>query len=269
MVSKLFKHEFKAYLHSLIPVYIVLLVISAWGRIVQFFEKDTTVYSIIHGSTVIAYVITVIVCLMLSAIFCIIRFYKNMFSLEGYLTFTLPVTASAHLFTKLVTALAVQVASALVVVISFSIMTSGEQFYEILKAVLYILKIANKEFGAHLYVYIAEVVLGVLVFIAAEILLFYACISVGQTFRKNRILAAVGVYFGYYMLTQIVSTVIVVLFVMFADYLPLEQIVQWFNHHYIAGMHIMMCGVILWQTIFGTIYYLVSSFVMRRKLNLE
>ena len=50
--------------------------------------------------------------------------------------------------------------------------------------------------------YIIEVLLLILVAIICGYLLIYACISIGQLARKNKILAAVGVYFGYSVVLQ-------------------------------------------------------------------
>ena len=43
-------------------------------------------------------------------------------------------------------------------------------------------------------------------------MLYYACISIGQTAKKNRILLAIGVYYIYTIIVQVISTVFSVVF---------------------------------------------------------
>ena len=103
MVKKLFKHEILAYFRMLMPVYIILCLTATMSRILQFFEESAIsgIYETVFGSTIIIYFISVAAALMLPTIFIIVRFYKNMYSAEGYLTHTLPVTVDAHILIKL------------------------------------------------------------------------------------------------------------------------------------------------------------------------
>ena len=102
MVKKLFKHEIKAYLRIMIPVYVCLLAVALLGRVIQFFEADTFIYSFVNGSSIFVYVVAIIACFGFSSVFSIVRFYKNLFTDEGYLTFTLPVKISQILNSKII-----------------------------------------------------------------------------------------------------------------------------------------------------------------------
>ncbi len=270
MVKKLFKHEIASYLRLLIPVYLVLLGIAAMGRLIQCFEAETMVYDLLRGSSLFAFAISASVAMLLTTIFCILRFYRNLFSGEGYLTFTLPVTTTQHLLTKLGTAVLVEAATFVAILLSTCLLFAGDWLTEIIKAAAYLLNFVLKTFDTvHFTFYCIEFVVIMLATIACELCMYYMCISLGQTFRKNRVLAAVGIYFGLYMITQAFATVGSILVTIFARYFNFDEFFRWIENHPYASFHIMF-GIILFLTIaMGAVYYLISHLVIRKKLNLE
>ena len=104
MVKKLFKYEFMYYLKALLPYQIIIPITALVNRIIQLFETKTDIYNIIFGSSVFMFIASVIVSMVMAFVLAISRFYKNLFTSEGYLTLTLPVTATNHIFVKLTTA---------------------------------------------------------------------------------------------------------------------------------------------------------------------
>lgn len=270
MVKKLFKHEIASYLRLLIPVYIILLSIGVMGRVIQCFETDSTAYDILRGSSIVALVIGIFSALLLSTIFCILRFYKNLFSGEGYLSFTLPVTSAQHINTKLSVAVLVEGATLLAALLSVFLFTLGGWWTELVKAGIYLCKEIAQQTGAmHFAFYVTEMILLLLVTVACQLLLYYMCISVGQTARKNRALAAVGVYFALYLLTQILSTVITILCTVFAEQLRLDELFELIGSHPIASTHIILIISILLSLLMGVVYYVITHWIIRKKLNLE
>ena len=160
MVKKLFKHEIVSYLGLLVPVYLILLGVGAMGRVIQSYEADTTIYYLLRGSSLAAFFVTVFAAILLTTIFCILRFYKNFFTGEGYLTFTLPITTTQHLLAKPGVALLAEVATLIVILLSASVLTAGEWFIEILKAANNLLSFVLAETGAlHFGLYVAEFIL--------------------------------------------------------------------------------------------------------------
>ena len=103
MVKKLFKHEFLAWLRIMGILWAVMLTVAAANRIFQCFENDSNAYIVVFVLSVVAFVLTLTVCMSICEIFGVVRFYKNLFTGEGYLSFTLPVTTSAHIWVKALT----------------------------------------------------------------------------------------------------------------------------------------------------------------------
>ncbi|MBR7133058.1 MAG: hypothetical protein IKD04_05945 [Clostridia bacterium] len=269
MVKKLFKHEILAYLRVWLPTQAVLLGIALLGRVIQLFETDTTVYSIVSGSSTITYSIAIVVSIGLTFIFGIVRFYKNLFTNEGYLSFTLPVTPSQHIIVKALTALLFQVATALIAILSLTIITAGEMLTELTKAAVYLLNILKQVVGNHLYLYLAEIIIALNILVLTAFLFYYTCISIGQLFKKNRVLAAVGVYFGFYLAEQIIGTIFIIIITVFRDKLPIEQIMNAIEAHPRAAAHIIICGIMLIALIGAAIYFIVVKTIIKNRLNLE
>lgn len=265
MVKKLFKHELNAYWRIMLPLWGVLLAVALFGRIIQFFEFDHFVYDIVNGSSVVFYCIAVAVALVFPMVFAIIRFYKNLFTGEGYLSFTLPVTVSQHITVKALGAAVMALLSLVTALVSFCVITAGDVLVEVWKAGVYLLTYINRYIGAHLWWFMAEVVVLALVVLVSQTLYYDTCISLGQLFRKNRVLASVGVYFGFYLIAQVISTIGIII-AMFVDWEPL---VLWIEKHPYATLHTGMCGLIVLGICACVVEYLVVYLVIRRRLNLE
>ena len=269
MVKKLFKHEILAYLRMLLPVYIILCGIALMSRILLFFENTNSIYNIIFGSSVAIYVVSIIAALILTMIFMVVRFYKNMFSAEGYLTHTLPITANQHIFVKLATAILFQFITIITVLISVAIITSGEFLSEIFKAASYLYNKFSEFLSPHLIFYIIEFALMLTAALIAETLLFYAVISVGQLSRKNRVVASIGVYFAYYIITQIIGTVFVVVVSKLAETEIVAKITTFIENNPFKTIPIGFIGRIIFYALLSAAYYFIASFMIRKKLNLE
>lgn len=268
MVKKLFKHEILAWCRIMPIVYIIFLFIAAMGRFIQVFESDSVAYNIMFFSAIAVYVIGIIACFAFPTVFGIVRFYKNLYTGEGYLSFTLPVTPANHIWVKLLTAFMFDIFSFLVVILSAVVIVSGEVFSELIKAVSYVVKQIPLDDGVHLVLYIVEIVLVLIIALLMKYLTYYMCITIGQLFNKNRILASVGVYFAYYIVCQILGTVLGVVFMILGETGVFDSITFPEVHPY-AFVHITFCAMIVIYALIAMVYFLIIHRIMRKRLNLE
>ena len=277
MVKKLFKHELAYYLRSMLPIYGILLAIAALGRVIQFFEADNSVYNAISAISIITFVVAIIAVFAMTMVFTISRFYRNLFTGEGYLSFALPVTPTQHILTKLSTAVLVFLASIVVSLLAVCVITAGDVLVEIGKAIGYLVDqlptilartfhdTTVAQWQANLLLFVIEAILLIIAILVYDMLLFYGCVTVGQMTQKNRILAAVGVYFGYYVFTQIIGTIVLII----AEYLPWDTLADIFNESPILCIHALVIGYTLLNLLVATALFFVSRFIIRRRLNLE
>ena len=265
MVKKLFKHEVFALWRLMAPIWGVLFGVSILGRFIQLFEQDTMAYNIVSGSAIFFYFVSLMACLVCPFVFAITRFYRNLFKGEGYLTLTLPVTTDQHILVKLTVAVVTELATLLVAAVSVLLITFGDLAIEIGKAIGYIFKQMSQIMGAHMPLYILEAIVGVVVLFALETLLFYVCICIGQQSKKNRVLAAVGAYFGIYVIQQILGTIMLLIGIR----IDWEPLAIWVSEHQFATIHIVMCGAIVLMALIGGLFYWISRRQMVYRLNLE
>ena len=88
-----------------------------------------------------------------------------------------------------------------------------------------------------------------------------------------RIFLAIGVYFGYYFITQILSTVFLITMSVityqnwFAE--MIESVVVFIGDHpYVSG-HLFFLIMLVGVAIMGALYYFITHSIMKKKLNLE
>lgn len=269
MVKKLYKHEFLAWLRVMPILYGIMLAMAAINRCIQLFENDSVYYDIIFGSSVTIYVIVLVAGIAAPLLFGVVRFYRNLFTGEGYLSFTLPVTPANHLWVKAVTAVSFSLLSVFVAALSGVIITAGEVFHEVCKAAAYLLDAVPQALVGHLVLYCLEMTVLMILSVFSAYFLYYMCICVGQMSRKNRILAAVGVYFGVYLLTQILGTGLSIVLVVLEAAEVLTRLMMLIEEYPKEAIHICLCAGMLVSVVISAVCYLVSHWVIRKKLNLE
>lgn len=269
MVKKLFKYEIFYYVKRLLPFYIVMLSVAAFTRFIEIFERDALVFDIVYTSSIIAYVVALVAGIAAPFILAIMRFYKNLYTAEGYLSFTLPVTPTQHIFVKTATAMLFDMVSFALAIISFVIVSLGDLGYEISEAIKYLFRIYFERLKVHGGFYIAEVVLFIFVGSILSLFVFYTCITIGQLAKKNRVAAAVGVYFGLYFIEQIIGTIFVIAVTLVSEQEWWIDFLEKVMKEIKTYIHIGIVGYTLLLAIVGTGFFFINRRIMRKKLNLE
>lgn len=271
MVKKLYKHEFAAYLRILLPIYAILLVVSAFGRIILEFESNTIVYGLLFGASCVLFVLTAFAAILVAGWYAIIRFYKNLFTGEGYLSFTLPVKPTQHLWVKSTTAAVCELLTLLAIFLSSAIFVKGPLITEIGKALGYLLGSIGKEYVTDAIIIAVELVLLMLVTIYSSYFMLYSCITIGQLAKKNRILAAIGVYFGYSVISQLFGTVLSVIIAFSSETWDsnVEVTESLTTAETLLGVEILLLIGLLIALLFAFIFFAINRHIMTKKLNLE
>jgi len=269
MVSKLLKYDFQSYLRLLLPVQMIVLGVALVSRLIQIFEpaKDAqdyinTVYNGFFTSSIVLYCIAIAVCLVMTVIVSVVRFYQGMYTNEGYLNHTLPVTPTQHIVAKLLNSMIFYIGSFFVIFVSFIVITFGELNIEIFKAGSYLLKKFVGEYGAQGVFIIIEAIILVILFGIHAFLKLYCCISIGQLAKKRKVLLAFGVYFGLYIVKQMVGTVFIIVAVINMDLM--NEIMDWLYDR--PSVFLML--MIMYLIVVSAVYFVVNNLIMSKKLNL-
>lgn len=271
MVRKLVKYDFVSFFRLLFPVQMIILGIALVNRLIHLFEvRDSSVYQTVFYSSVTLLVIACIVALVMTLILSVVRFYQGLYSSEGYLSHTLPVTPTQHIFAKLLVSLLFVAGTVLTILIAVCIATFGEVGVELFKALGYLIKKSFESIGFQVVLYGIEFLVCAVLYVCAVLLVFYFCLSVGQLVPRKKILLAFGVLFALYILAQIIATAgIIIVTVSPAWFENLFEFVQQFaDAHPQLMFHLTLSGFILVQFIECTVFFLISKMIMKKKLNL-
>lgn len=271
MLGKLFKYEMKSTARMFLLMYAAMLIVTLVNRISYAFlggrEYSNWLLDSLMGSVMLLYILSIMAVAVLTMIFLVIRFYKNMIRTEGYLMFTLPVTPAQNLLSKLFTAVIWYFASALVLLLSILLMFPVRETMDFIRRVLAHWPEFSVQFeqvtGMSIYAMIGLFLLAALVGVVAFVLETYASMSVGSLANSHKPLLSVGVYVGIYMLEQVITGIIFVGFGM-AIFQP-DLSAQ-------AGFSLFQTALwiqILVQALLGGASFLVSNFILTKRLNLE
>ena len=125
MLSKLLKYDFKNLYKTLLPIYLITLVITILTVILNNLSDTSNLFSTLNGLMVLSYVIILMVLLVGTFFLSIRDFYLDFASERGYLINTLPVKKSWIITSKFITSIVTMISSLVVMFISILILVIG------------------------------------------------------------------------------------------------------------------------------------------------
>ena len=260
MFGKLLKYEFKSlgkwYLSLYAIVTLLSVVIGIWIRSLVARQESTPELSEAEGwlfGIVLFAFALVIAGLMISTFLVVVRrFYMNIYSRQGYLTMTLPVTSHQIILSKFVAALIWYTLSGLMVLLAgFIIAGLGIPSYvlaEAMKELHTVIETAD-------FSYILQFFLSSLISSISGIFLTYLAISLGQLFKDHRVLMAVVFYIGINFAIGVFETISLfsitpVMLDAYSSYNPFP---------FTMGLHLILIPI----------FYFGTHYIMTKKLNLQ
>lgn len=264
MLGKLIKNEFKATARNFLPIYLIMLTITVFLKVLLEIQTnagiENTFIDILFGLLMITFILAIIAIFFVTAILIIKRFYDNMLKDEGYLSFTLPVTTGQHLMSKVLVGYAWMIVSFVIIVLSVTILFLGDgEFWEaIQKGFSQAIELVNANGMWH---FVIEIIMICLIGLYANIMLGYTCFSVGQNFNKHRVVGAFITYMAIYIITQIVSSV----FMVFLLNMDMSEEVSVMSDMFQPFMIYTLAFTLIEAVVFTVITY----FMLSRRLNLE
>ena len=197
MFGKLMKHELKALFRILLIVGVVALVISGVGSLLVYTDPEGFLGMLL---VLVGIYFSLAVAIMALA-WSVKQFYSSMFTGEGYMTHSLPITPMQMVWAKLLSALIAMFFGVLICIASISMMLSSflvildpvalEEFWAMFGQLgdMFQQLIASEPLA------VVEMVILLIVSIPMTMLFFYTVICVGQLFTKGRkwITYAIGI----------------------------------------------------------------------------
>ncbi|NLL77299.1 MAG: hypothetical protein GX235_08635 [Clostridiales bacterium] len=277
MLGKLFKYDWKSFWKVPAAINIFLLIITIIGAISlisPFWELDYEIIDTLMIVAILFYYLALFAGSIAVFAYIAIRYYKNVYTDEGYLTHTLPVAPRDIILSKLFVGAIWSFITALVMGISVFIILStaisSVELWEIIqefKSV--VIPEFEREMGMSIYVFTLLVLLYMIINTFFSILMIYSSISLGQMFTKHKVAGAVIWYIAEYVITQFGFSMII--------NIPLMKLFSYdsdINVSIPAGtigstVNMMLFSTMLITVIIGIILYFITEYMMRKKLNLD
>lgn len=266
MLRKLYKHEFYSLFRSLYPIYAALCLFALLCKLPMYLDIDNIIFETVTGFSVIFYIISILATFVVGMVIIITRFYKNLLSHEGYLTFSLPFTATQHIVCKLICAAVMMILNGLAVILSLIIVGLGtETFNEIIDIFSLMLKdfFAN-ETAFTVTLFVLQVIVMIIASVVQSVLMFYSAMAIGQQF-KSKIGGSVIAYIAIYVATEIFATVTVLPFMLGFG----ENFEDWLISKGVGAIQLFLLYPIVLSLIISTVYFLITRHFLSKKLNLE
>ncbi len=216
MLGKLLKHEFRATGRTMLPVYgaVVLLAVLANFSIRVMDHSVHFLLTVFCGLIVAAFVVGIIAAAIMTLVMMIKRFYTNLLKDEGYLMHTLPVSVHELVWSKMIVSIVWFAATFVVIwlVILLTVMfqtgTNLAQLFEGFPSWAEI-RAAMEQAGVSmgdLWTIGLETLLCVIVSGLYTCLHFYAAMSLGHMFSKDKILLSIVFFVGISIVLSMATT---------------------------------------------------------------
>ena len=288
MLKKLYKYDWKSVSMLLLVLHGVLLAYSIIGRLAIAIAENfssgagtdidtpaslsTTIFGMGAVAYILIYAIFIVGIVLATILYLAVRMQKSLFSDEGYLTNTLPVSSDKLLWSKILVFWTWSAINFLCVALSILILVSyPDTMQDIVNGfqTFFTSLLGFEGFGAMTDTIM--LVLGVIIeyfFYFTSLILFSICL--GSLFKTHKTLGAVVSFFGI----NIVQTIIMFI-LMFAipSLSPISTVVTTDSGAVISSTggsgNAQMIFTLIWYLLLSVGFYLGSRYILTKKLNLD
>ena len=203
------------------------------------------------------------------------RFYKNLLQDEGYLMFTLPVSVHQHIWAKVIVSavwfactILSLILAALIVAYNVGFLRGFLHFLGEVIEGLRLLKISEALNGT---VILVELVALCFLGLVAFSLQFYAALAAGHSRANHKMVWSVALFFLFQFTVQFAGSLLLMGLdnIGFFDLRWLPGFSVDINLSAAAQIHAGLVLLLLGVVIYGAIFYAVTTFFLKKHLNLE
>ena len=254
VLRKLLKYDLRANMKIFLFIWPAIIVFAVIERLAISADLEGKLGTVLISTTTTVFVLGVIAACIVSLVVSIVRFYSGLLRDEGYLMFTLPVKPWQLILSKFLTALLTVVVTGLISILASWYLFDGiNGFFEVAKMLWNELDLPS---GMTL------LLVGLIIFASICMLLLqiYLSCSIGQLFKRHRILWSVLVYYGINVLIELLSVSGLIGFNAFSAFAYTATI---------AKLNTLLGIVLAVQAALCVLYFFLSECILRKKLNLE
>lgn len=276
MLIKLFKYEWKFFWKVPATINLALVIITLLGitsLISPLWTLDYDIIGALMATSLLFYYLSIFAGSIAVSVYIAIRFYKNVYTDEGYLTNTLPVTPRQIILSKLFVGVLWTAITGLVIMFSVLILVAvGLYSYgdnSIIEIIRELMLAWNdmaeifREIGFRPFSFTFLCVIYSIISTFFSILMLYSAISLGQMFSRHKVAGAIIWYFVEYMVVQFGSSILMTIIgfsvVNRLDYY--DSISSIFDPIMIGSIFLYLLG--------GFGLYCITEYMLKKKLNLD
>lgn len=281
MLGKLIKHELAATGRLLLPMQGILLIISVVGWLLlnlKVFDEHIEIGIIM----LMFYILFIYAIAIATNIYLAVRFYKNLFTDEGYLSFTLPVKPYMHLWSKGICMVIWQVVNLVMIVLSVCILMCYQNILgEVVNGLATTDWSVLEEIGLSLPGIISFSVAFFIINGLFGITTIFVSVCIGQLANTYKAAASIGTYVIIQVCYQIIATIMSSV-TMMSDlfgttteiiYDDMSMVIEYGEEYYMRAMVDMyadtfMITMIL-AGILSVVFYIVSHIIVCKRVNLQ
>lgn len=275
MLRKLLKYDLKAQFRFWWIAAVVCLAMSlAGGFSWMLLEMDRPLPDALEtlaGMLCFLTVLSYIVFFILTTVVLFLRFQRNFFTDEGYLTFTLPVHRHSLLNSKIISGMILNIACVFIIFAGFCVMYaigmheyvfSGEFWKEFTEGFRDMLD----SVGGYFWVYLGEFLLMLLLSSLMSLLFLYTLITFGCVVaKKAKVIASIGIY---YLANWVLSFLLGLLMGISIDTLG-YWMVDLTDDQVKPMVALLWLCVLLFEAMVCAVLYAMQYRMLKRKLNLS
>lgn len=267
MLGKLIKYDLKSsgklflLLHGIFLIFCVLMRFIYMNRLdlIEPVDEKMLVLSLLLFFTLFTVFVSAL--MFYTQMQIAFRYYRNLFSREGYLSWTLPVSGIQHLWAKIISGCIFIAADTLIVAAGILILATGKNIRD---AYSLIADEITRELGTTLGHFSLMLLILCLASCICSVVMVYFCINIGQLFPGHRVLCAVAAYFITSTVIQTGSLIILFISGYFPGYefFAAEGATAYdfmIKIYVISGMISVVVTVAM---------YIATHYMMKKKINL-
>lgn len=273
MLGKLINHEWKAVWKVLTLINSFTVLVTLIGCISLYsplWKSDIDYVGLLAVSYMMLYYVGIIVVSFSSMIFLAVRFYKNIYTDEGYLMHTLPVKTKDLILSKGIVAFVWISITGLLIFLSVFLLgitlvknidseVTLRYFYETFEEGIQL------AFGMNVLPFVLWMIVYCIIATISSICGIYGAISLGQLFQKHKVLGSFLSYAGIYMILQTITSLII------TPYTTRILISESYGSSSTIGdiVNPMMNLSLIPTVVMGIGLYILTLYIMKKKLNLD
>ena len=262
MLGKLLKYDLKWIYKLVIVFYALAFIFSLFSRMFLSIG-DSLLWSILSkissGIAVSMLVSSIINTLMRSWV----RFVRNIYKDEGYLTNTLPVSKRDIYLSKVLSSIIIMLTTTIVIITCLFICYYSKENIDILKKVL---EITASSYNTSVIKLIFTI--GIIFFLELTFILLvgYTGIIIGHSSNNNKIVKSIIWAFGMYIFTQLITIGLIYIIGLFNK--DIMNIITT-NIVSIKGIKNILVGGIFMYIIYNIIYYFIGKRELEKGINID